>query len=62
MKKISSLGLTSSEENALEFLIQRRIDNIVRCLDDTFDEYTRTCLIKSKVSFENLKSKLFEDT
>ena len=63
MKKISSLGLTVSEEIELEFLIQRRIDYLVRTFTDGCSSENVEKLANSDIALlKSLHSKLFEDT
>ncbi|MEE1155520.1 MAG: hypothetical protein UH241_10245 [Acutalibacteraceae bacterium] len=63
MKKISSLGLTVSEEVELEFLIQERIDYLVRTFTDGCSSEDVEKIVNSNIALlKSLQSKLFEDT
>lgn len=62
MKKISSLGLTLREEEAIDFLIDNQIDALSYRLDIASSQQSKDNLNSEILLFKNLQSKLFEDT
>lgn len=62
MKKISSLGLTPREEDAIDFLIDNQIDALIYRFDIASSEQSKDYLKSEILLFKNLHSKLFNDT
>ena len=62
MKKISSLGLTPREEDAIDFLIDNQIDALSYRFDIASSEQSKDYLKSEILLFKNLHSKLFNDT